>query len=132
MVFLRTARGALLDGDSLAARRALVEAIRSGIGRPEAHAVLGEVLRSRNSKYALLETLVACRLKPDDWVARRDLVAGLVAARLDGPARTELEQLRAIHPGWERDSVTAVLVRTLEGRDVGSQPVAKFGPTSAR
>jgi hypothetical protein len=73
---------------------------------------------------------VACRLNPDDWVARRDLVAGLVAARLDGPARTELEQLRAIHPGWERDSVTAALVRTLEGRDVGSQPVAKFGPTA--
>src|SRR5206468_4225441 len=36
---LRKAKGSLEDGDTLRARRQLIEAVKAGIGRPEAHAI---------------------------------------------------------------------------------------------
>ncbi len=119
VTWLRAARTALDEGDTTATRRALFEAMRSGIGRPEAHAVLGELLRARSPKFALLETKVATRLMPDDWLARRDLVAGLLAARLDEQAETELAVLRRIHPDWQADMTAAQLERELLARRGG-------------
>src|SRR5262249_52802396 len=74
VLWLRKAKGSLEDRDTLTARRQLVEAVRCGIGHPEAHAMLGLLLQRVNPKYALLETRVAAELNPRDWLARRDLV----------------------------------------------------------
>lgn len=126
---LRAARSALDRLDTLTARRALFDAVRAGIGRPEAHAALAELLRSRNSKYALLETQVTTRLHPLDWLARRDLVEGLLAARLDGPAATEFAALRRIHPDWANDTLAHRLERQLEERLPGARAVVELGPT---
>ncbi|HEV2104802.1 MAG TPA: hypothetical protein VGU27_03670, partial [Candidatus Eisenbacteria bacterium] len=125
--WLTAARTAVADRDTLAARRALVEAIRAGIGRPVAHAELAALLRGVNAKYALLETLVAARLDPADWLARRDLVDGLVAAHLDEVAGRELAALQRIEPGWAADTVTARLAATLGGRSLAGRAVAEFG-----
>lgn len=125
---LRAARTALDMGDTLSARRRLVDAVRAGIGRPEAHAALGELLKDRNRKYALLETQVTTELHPLDWLARRDLVEGLVDARLDGPARTELQTLRRIHPSWAADTLAARLERILRERTPDARPVVTFTP----
>lgn len=119
VTWLRAARTALDEGDTTATRRALFEAMRAGIGRPEAHAVLGELLRARSPKFALLETKVATRLMPNDWLARRDLVAGLLAARLDDQAEAELAALRRIHPDWQGDVTAAQLERELHARRGG-------------
>jgi hypothetical protein len=55
-VRMRLARTFLLDKrDTLEARRNLAIAIRSGIGRPEAHAVLGDLMLQERPKYGLLE-----------------------------------------------------------------------------
>lgn len=116
VAWLRAARTALDERDTTATRRALFEAMRRGIGRPEAHAVLGELLHSRSPKFALLETKVATRLSPEDWLARRDLVSGLLDARLDAQAETELAALRRIHPDYANDLVAAQLERTLATR----------------
>ncbi|NOT33338.1 MAG: hypothetical protein HOP12_04115 [Candidatus Eisenbacteria bacterium] len=103
---MRLARMALLDHrDTLETRRWLVLAIRYGVGRPDAHAVLGDLLRHDNLKYGLLELKVATWLNPRDWLARRDLFLGLVATRLDESAATELAVLRRVHPTWSSDSV---------------------------
>lgn len=125
---LRAARTALDEGDTLSGRRRLMDAVRAGIGRPEAHAALGELLQGRNRKYALLETQVATRLNPMDWLARRDLVEGLVFARLDGPARIELEELRNIHPNWAADTLAGELERVLRERTPDARPVVTFAP----
>jgi len=126
ITWLRRARGSLEDGDTLRARRELVEAVRAGIGHPEAHAMLGLLLKDVNAKYAMLETLVASQLKPTDWLARRDLVEGLVAARLDDPASGQLARLKAQLPDWRRDSVVVRLDATLRTRHPAMSDVAIF------
>jgi len=130
--WLRRARGSLEDGDTLRARRELVEAVRAGIGHPEAHAMLGLLLKDVNAKYALLETLVASELKPTDWLARRDLVEGLVAARLDDPASGQLARLKAQLPDWRQDSVVVRLDATLRTRHPATSDVAIFQPGGLR
>ena len=125
---LRAARTALDEADTLGARRHLLDAVRTGIGRPEAHAALGELLLSRHNKYALLETQVTTRLNPLDWLARRELVEGLIAARLDGPAQIELAALKNIHPGYTADTVAARLERVLVGRSPDARAVIDFRP----
>jgi hypothetical protein len=132
IVWLRRARGSLEDGDTLRARRELVEAVRAGIGHPEAHAMLGLLLLRVNAKYALLETLVASELKPSDWLARRDLVAGLVAAHLDDPASGQLARLQAQLPDWRQDSVVVRLDATLRARRPAASEVAIFQPGGLR
>ena len=124
---MRLARMALIDRrDTLEARRQLAEAIRSGIGRPEAHAVLGPLLLAERPKYGLLELQVATSLKPDDWLARRDLVVGLAELRLDARAREELAVLERIYPGWDRDSLLAGARAEMERRDREARAVARF------
>ena len=124
---MRRARQALNDfHDNLTARRALAAAIRSGIGRPEAHAVLGHLLKGPHPKYAVLELKVATYLKPDDWLARRDLVLGLSAARLDDEARLELAQLMTVWPDWQSDSLLVAAARTMERRSADAAPVVEF------
>jgi hypothetical protein len=128
VLWLRKAKGSLEDGDTLRARRQLVEAVRSGIGYPEAHAMLGLLLQRVNSKYALLETKVAAELKPEDWLARRDLAAGLVEARLDEPAARELARFELERPAWRDDSVAVHLEARLHARALPANGVAEFGP----
>jgi hypothetical protein len=132
ILWLRKARGSLLDGDTLKARRELIEAVRTGIGYPESHAMLGLLLQRVNAKYALLETRVAVELKPRDWLARRDLVEGLVAARLDPPAARQLAELQKLLPRWQEDTVVVRLVRQLEERRPAPGSVASFTPGGLR
>lgn len=132
VVWLRKAKGALEDGDTLRARRQLVEAVRSGIGHPEAHAMLGLLLQRVNAKYALLETKVAANLNPLDWLARRDLAAGLVEARLDDAATRELERFKLARPGWREDSVAMRLESRLLARRPPPSGIAEFGPGGLR
>jgi hypothetical protein len=132
ILWLRRARGSLEDGDTLRARRELMEAVRSGIGHPEAHATLGWLLKGVNAKYALLETKVASELKPADWLARRDLVEGLVAARLDEPAAKHLARLQENLPRWQEDSVIVRLARQIEARRPASGSVVSFAPGGLR
>ena len=127
IVWLRKARGSLIDGDTLKARRELVEAVRSGMGYPEAHAMLGLLLQPVNNKYALLETKVAAELKPDDWLARRDLAAGLADARLDESATRELERVKAALPTWRDDSTTLRIERQIAVRRAPGSGIATFG-----
>ncbi len=101
---MRAARSALIDArDTLATRRLLVGAIRSGIGLPDAHAVLGELLMPAQPKYGMLELKVATWLKPGDWMARRGLLLALTDARLDDAARAQLEELERRWDGARRD-----------------------------
>ena len=132
VLWLRKAKGSLEDGDTLTARRQLVESVRSGIGHPEAHAMLGLLLQRVNAKYALLETQVAVELHPQDWLARRDLVEGLVAARLDEPASVHLDRLKAMRPDWRTDSVIVRLDERLGARRPPPHGVAEFGPGGLR
>jgi hypothetical protein len=106
----------LVRNDTLAARRALARSLRYGPGRPDAHGVLGALLLQDRPKYALLELKVAIWLNPQDWVARRDLVTGLVGQRLDDLAWTELAALERVEPGARRDPVLAPALATLESR----------------
>ena len=129
---LRKAKGALEDGDTLRARRELVEAVRCGIGHPEAHAMLGWLLQHVNTKYALLETKVAASLNPNDWLARRDLAAGLVDARLDDAATHELERFKELMPAWRDDSIAVLLDARLAARRPPASGVAEFGPGGLR
>jgi hypothetical protein len=122
--WLRAAVTALAEGDTTQARRRLFSALRSGIGRPEVHAALAELLRSRSWKFSLLETKVTVFLKPADRLARAELVAGLAAARLDEPARRELAALKALDPAWAADTALAGLDRTLAGPSPGPGGVA--------
>jgi len=124
--WMRAADSSLDAGDTTAARRQLFEAIRAGIGRPEAHAGLGELLRGRSDKFALLETKVTAFLKPNDWLARRDMAEGLTAAHLDDAAWRALDALRAIYPEWRSDSIVVRVAGTLEGRAPATRAVASF------
>jgi hypothetical protein len=134
VAWLRAARTALEERDTLSARRHLMDAVRAGIGRPEAHAALGELLSGSltsasanpSAKYGLLETRVAAYLNPQDWLARRDLVQGLAAARLDQPARHELQTLEQILPEWRRDSVVVRLDSLLRVRSADATPIVHF------
>jgi hypothetical protein len=132
VLWLRKAKGSLEDRDTLTARRQLVEAVKAGIGHPEAHAMLGLLLAHVNAKYALLEMRVAAELKPRDWLSRRDLVSGLVAVQLDEPAARQMEQLKSILPDWRRDSVAVRLDATLAARRAPTSGVAVFGPGGMR
>ena len=124
---MRAARNALRDDrDTLETRRHLITAIQYGIGRPEGHAVLGQLMARGGSRYGLLELKVASRLNPRDWLARRDLTAGLVDAHLDGPAARELEALERIYPEWPADSVVTRAARTLRRREAPGESVARF------
>ena len=124
---MRVARMALLvRKDTLEARRELAVAIRSGIGRPEAHAVLGDLLLQEHPKYGLLELKIAASLNPRDWVARRGIVQGLIAVGLDDEARVELEALERIEPDWERDPIVTAAAASLEHRSSASRTVAQF------
>jgi hypothetical protein len=124
---LLAARNALLvDRDTLATRRHLASAIQSGIGRPEAHAVLGELLMVNQPKYGMLELKVAVWLEPGDLLARRELLEALVTARLDEQARRELEALTRLRPAMARDTAVAGASRTLARRTPGAQPVVEF------
>jgi hypothetical protein len=132
IVWLRKAKGSLLDGDTLKARRELLEAVRAGIGHPEAHAMLGVLLTPSHTKYGLLETLVASRLKPDDWLARLDLAEGLAAVRLDDAASRELSALKTLRPDWRREGVAIRLDSLLTARRPASSGVIEFGPGGVR
>jgi hypothetical protein len=119
-------RDALLGGDTLSARRHLFAAIRSGIGRPEAHGALGELLERQQLKYALLELKVAGFLNPLDLRARRDLFTGLVAVRLDDAARRELAALARLDPGCDSNSTVARARRELDRRSGAGMTVMEF------
>jgi hypothetical protein len=123
---LRAAHNALMDTDSLEARRHLIRSIEYGIGRPQSHAVLGELLMRERPKYAMLELKVATWLDRRDWMARRALVAGLVEARLDDQARVQLDLLKDAYPEWRADTVVARAWRTLEARSPEGIGVARY------
>jgi hypothetical protein len=124
---MRVARQALNDQrDTLAARRALLAAIKSGIGRPEAHAVLGELLMRDRPKYGLLELKVATFLNPADWVARRELGLGLAAQRLDDLARDELAHVARLEPHPDDDTLRVGTMRRLDRESGPSSGVARF------
>lgn len=124
---LRQAETALHDDrDTLETRRLLMGAIRAGIGRPEAHAVLATLLERERPKYAALETMVAVWLKPGDWLARRELVRELAAARLDDRAGEELRALDRIDPGARLDPAIAAVRDALERRGGGRAGVIEF------
>jgi hypothetical protein len=119
------------EGDTLTARRQLMEAIRAGIGLPHAHAALGELLLARGgieTKYGLLELKVASTLNPNDLLARRGLVEGFTSIRMDDAARTALESLKQSHPNWRSDSALVRLDGVLERRRTPRVDVAAFGP----
>ncbi len=117
---MREAATALLARDSTAARRDLYQALRAGIGRPEVHAALVELLRPRSAKFALLETKVTARLAPGDPDARLALVRGLVDVGLDERAAHELADARR---RWPADTVFARLDATLKDRRPGAHGV---------
>lgn len=124
---LRTAHNALTDGDTLESRRQLVKAIEYGIGRPEAHAVLGELMVPRAAKYGLLELKVASWLNPRDWWARRHLVAGLANVRLDDSAAREFEALLRDFPDLERDSLLSEARRRYQTHSGATTRVVTVG-----
>jgi hypothetical protein len=123
---MMAARDALLSGDSLSTRRHLFAAIRCGIGRPDAHGALGELLERQQLKYALLELKVATFLNPRDLRARRHLFAGLVEVRLDDAARRELDALVRLDPSRDSDSTVARARRTLDRRSGTGMTVMEF------
>jgi len=128
MLEMRRARQALNDNrDTLAARRALAAAIRSGIGLPEAHAVLGQLLLRDDPKFAILELKVAAFLKPDDWVTRRDLAIGFYRSGQDDDARLQMAQLAVLGFDWRTDSLLVAAARTMERRSMSGISVAEFG-----
>ena len=110
---LRAAHNSIVDGDTLEARRHLISAIEYGMGRPDAHAVLGEIILnaapSPTFKYGLMELKVATWLNPRDWWARRNLAIGLARVRLDDAAARELESLMREHPAVRNDTTVTRL-----------------------
>jgi hypothetical protein len=126
LAFLGEARRALDQRDTLQARRALAVAIQYGIGEPMGHAVLGPLLMARFPKYGMLELAVTVWLKPNDWLARRDLLVGLVNARLDEPARGELAILMKSEPAWQNDSTLVAARRTLEARTLTNRTAVEL------
>ena len=123
---LRAAHNALVDGDTLESRRHLITAIQYGVGRPEAHAVLGELLTGRNAKYGLLELKVATGLNPHDWVARRALAVGLAAVKLNDQAQRELVTLLSQQPALRSDPAVVRLQRELQQRVLSPETVFEF------
>ena len=123
---LRAAHNALVDGDTLEARRNLIRSIEYAIGRPEAHAVLGELLMASRPKYGALELGVASWLNPRDWMARRGLVLALAGANLDDRAREELAALQAIDPEWRSDSAVVQTWRRLERGARGERSTVRY------
>jgi len=123
---LRAAHDALVGSDTLAARRALLEAIRYGVGYPESHAILGQLLVAPQPKYGMLELEVASRLGPTDWPSRRDLAIALVQARLDESAERVLRELEPLDPTWDSDSALVQARRTLAGRSRAGLTVSRF------
>jgi hypothetical protein len=121
---LRAAHNAIADHDTLEARRHLITAITVGIGRPEAHAVLGELLlrdrRPASAKYGLLELQVASWLNPRDWYARRTLALGLVDVRLEAAAQRALDALWQDFPALHSDSAVARAWRTYVATERGA------------
>jgi len=116
-------------GDTLAARRQLLETIRAGMGLPHAHAALGELLLARGgveTKYGLLELKVASWLNPEDLLARRELVAGLAAIRMDEQASAALSSLRRAHPDWRADTALVRLNALIERRRAPRRDVVEF------
>ena len=110
---LRAAHNSIVERDTLEARRHLISAIEYGMGRPQAHAVLGELILnaapSPTFKYGLMELKVATWLNPRDWWARRNLAIGLASVRLDDAATHELEWLMREHPAAQNDTTVARL-----------------------
>jgi hypothetical protein len=94
--------------------------------------MLGLLLARVNVKYALLETRVATELNPRDWLARRDLVSGLVSVQLDEPAARQLATLKSLLPDWRRDTVAVRLDEMLAARRAPASSVAVFGPGGLR
>jgi hypothetical protein len=123
---MQRARGALDHGDSLAARRALADAIMRGPGQPLPHAVLGQLMLRGNPKYGLLELSVATWLRPEDLVSQRALVIGFGQQRLDEQARAHLAKIQAIDPGWRRDTTLAAVAREMDERSLQHVKVARF------
>ena len=123
-----SANHALTFGDTVGARRHLAAAIRSGIGRPVPHAVLGELLLPSQPKYGLMELSVAVWLNPEDLRTRRLLAAGLARARLEGPALRHLEAIEARDPGWRFDPGLIALDRQLRGGSAAAAATVVGGP----
>jgi len=128
---LRAAHNALVDGDTLEARRHLITANEYGMGRPEAHAVLGELILnaapSPTLKYGLMELKVASWLNPRDWWARRNLVVGLARVRLEDAVARELESLVIDHPDAANDTTVARLWKRYGPRARTTQVVEMDG-----
>ncbi|HTO90345.1 MAG TPA: hypothetical protein VMJ70_04375 [Candidatus Sulfotelmatobacter sp.] len=126
----RAVRGALYQrADTVEARRLLMNSIRTGIGQPGPHAILGELLWARggeDARYGLLELKVATWLNARDILAARELIFGLYQVRLDEQARLELTRLQETYPDWRNDSLTVNLVKLLEARAPRGGDVASF------
>lgn len=119
LTHVHAARKAMFErSDSLEARRHLLSAVRYGIGRPEGHAALGQLLMSRGSRFGALELKVAAELDPYDWRSRRTLLSGLVDARLDVQAEEVFEELEQIYPEWRHDSLVVAAVNRLRSRGI--------------
>lgn len=130
---LRAAHNALVDGDTIEARGHLVKAIEFGIGRPEGHAVLGELMlaqRGIHTKYGLMELKVASWLDPRDWVARRHYALGLDAVGLNDVAAREITALVRDFPRLEADSAVARVWR--EHAAAGERRVVTAGRGGTR
>ena len=94
--------------------------------------MLGLLLQPSFTKYGLLETLVASRLKPQDWLARRDLAAGLAQVRLDDAAVRELTAMQRLKPDWSNDPSARHVDSLLTRRRPAESGVAVFGPGGLR
>jgi len=66
----------------------------------------------------VLELEVAAFLKPDDWVARRDLAIALERSGLEDDARLQIAQLASIGYDWRSDSLLVAITRRMERRSV--------------
>jgi hypothetical protein len=121
---LAEAGRALGAGDTLRARRALAVAIRSGIGRPRPHAMLGDLLLPLQPKYAMMELSVAAWLDPEDLESRRLLVRALSRARLDAAALRHLEEIERGDAAWRRDPELRAIDHELRGNAAAASGAA--------
>jgi hypothetical protein len=132
--FVAVKHALYVEADTLKARRLLMQAIEAGMGEPNPHAVLGELLWARggeDGRYGLMELKVATFLNPRDVLARRELIGGLLTMRLDDPARTEMMKLKEVYPDWRNDSLIVNLSHALEARAPHPGDVASFAEESA-
>jgi hypothetical protein len=116
-VAARGATPARSTRDTIEARRAVMEAIASGIGRPEGHATLGRLLLGRSPKYGVLELKVASWLDPADAPTRLELIRGLAAANLGDAARRELDALIRRRPDLADDDAVRAVAARLASKD---------------